>query len=89
MFQIKCAIPVFLPVSAEGAVEHLWVCSSTESAGHVSIISVHTPKPNLVMSFKATDCDIEAVAMVPGFAIEKGPSIFEEDTVWISTAKSE
>lgn len=76
-------------MSLEGAVEHLWVCSSSDSAGYVSIISVHTPKPNLVMSFKATDCEIEAVVMVPGFAMEKGPSIFEEDTVWVSTSRSE
>ena len=87
--QIKCAIPVYLPVSSEGAVEHLWVCSSTESAGQVSLISLHTPKPNLVMSFKATECDIEAVVMVPGYAMAKGLTIFEDDTVWISTAKSE
>ena len=70
-------------------VEHLWVCSSTSSLGQVSLVSLHTPKPGLVMSFKATDCDIEAVVSVPGFALEKGPAIFEEDTVWISTANSE
>ena len=89
MFQIKCAIPVYLPVSSEGLVEHIWVCSSTESVGQVSLISLHTPKPSLVMSFKATDCEIETVVSVPGFALEKGPAIFEEDSVWISTAKSE
>ncbi|XP_059179092.1 rho guanine nucleotide exchange factor 10-like protein [Physella acuta] len=54
--KVKCAVAVFLnqensPFSV--GIQHMWVCSSSEKLGQISVISVHNSKPALVESFKS------------------------------------
>ncbi|XP_060562010.1 rho guanine nucleotide exchange factor 10-like [Ruditapes philippinarum] len=69
--------------------EHLWICSSNEGHGQVSVVSLHTDKPSLIESFQATKCMIICVETVPGYARVRSKAAFEEDTVWMSTSDSE
>ncbi|KAL3862085.1 hypothetical protein ACJMK2_008080 [Sinanodonta woodiana] len=89
--RIKCTVPVFLPTSGneDMGLQHLWVCSSKEDLGQVSIISIHSAKPNLLESFQVTKCEIVCAEMVPGFALVQSERAFAEDTVWMSTVDAE
>lgn len=86
---MSCGVKVYFPKKNEGSMEHLWVCSSTEGQGQVSVVSLHTDKPSLIESFQATRCMVICIEYVPGYARVKKKAAFEEDTVWMSTADSE
>ncbi|KAK3591043.1 hypothetical protein CHS0354_026057 [Potamilus streckersoni] len=89
--KIKCTVPVFLPTTGNEDIglQHLWVCSSKEDLGQVSIISIHSAKPNLLESFQVTKCEIVCAEMVPGFALVQNERAFAEDAVWMSTVDAE
>ena len=50
--QVKCAVCVYFPTRTEGSVEHLWLWSTSEGQGQVSVVSLHTTKPALIESFQ-------------------------------------
>ena len=79
---------MYFPTKNEGTVEHLWVCSSTDQLGQVSLVSLHTAKPALVESFQATTSEILCVEMVEGFGDVEDEASFKDDTVWMSTSDS-
>ena len=94
LFQVKCATPVFIPsVPQVGSLgmQHLWVCTSTQALGQVSIVSLHSIRPALTESFKACNCDILCVEVVPGCGQEMNADrfLFSEDTVWMSNTHNE
>ncbi|KAH9514114.1 Rho guanine nucleotide exchange factor 10 [Bulinus truncatus] len=92
--KIKCAVSIFMnPENSPFGVgvQHLWVCSSSEKLGQISLLSIHNSKPSLMESFKACSCEITAVELVPGCGNSSSPEsyLFAEDTVWMSTAMKE
>ncbi|XP_045162260.2 uncharacterized protein LOC123527069 isoform X2 [Mercenaria mercenaria] len=87
--RVSCGVKVYFPRKNEGSMEHLWICSSTEGHGQVSVVSLHTDKPSLIESFQATKCMVICAESVPGYARVKKKAAFEEDTVWMSTTDSE
>lgn len=92
--KIKCAVSIFLSPERSTfsvGVQHLWVCSSSPNLGQISVLSIQNSRPSLMESFKACNCEITAVEMVPGYGTLTVPEdyIFAEDTVWVSTAVNE
>ncbi|KAL4221100.1 guanine nucleotide exchange factor 10-like protein [Mactra antiquata] len=86
--KLTCGVKVYFPRKNSGSEEHLWICSSNEGQGQVSIVSLHTHKPSLIESFQATKCEILCAETVPGFATVANEKAFQDDTVWMSTADS-
>ncbi|XP_052821087.1 rho guanine nucleotide exchange factor 10-like protein isoform X2 [Mya arenaria] len=88
--KIKCGVRVYFPTRTDGSVEHLWLWSSSEGQGQVSVVSLHTTKPALTESFQGVRSEVVCAESVPGFAVETDlPGAFPEDTVWTSTVDSE
>ena len=52
--QVQCAVQVLLPsIELPGVgFEHLWVCSSDQSRGQVTVVSLQSNQPHVVESFK-------------------------------------
>ncbi|XP_021375472.1 rho guanine nucleotide exchange factor 10-like isoform X2 [Mizuhopecten yessoensis] len=89
--KMKCAVPVFLsaPGTIDIGIQHLWVVMTTEKRTQVALVSTQSTKPALVESFQAMDVEAVAVEMVQGYATVDTEDAFVEDTVWMSTIKSE
>ncbi|KAL3862082.1 hypothetical protein ACJMK2_008077 [Sinanodonta woodiana] len=87
----KCVTQVIMPFSDNSSMglPHLWVCSATEGLGNVSIISIHSGRPNLLESFKACKCEILCAEMIPCSAEVHHVLAFSMDTVWMGTVDSE
>ena len=90
LLQIKCAVRVYFPTRTDGTTEHLWIWSSSEGQGQVSVVSLHTAKPALTESFQAAKTEVVTAEGVPGYAmVTDNPTAFAEDTVWTSTVDNE
>ncbi|KAL5015085.1 hypothetical protein ScPMuIL_009355 [Solemya velum] len=89
--KMKCAVPVLIKVRGPNTrnLQHLWVCTNTETRGQVSIISVLPSKSSLIESFQAANQEITCVETVPGFAMVDNNLAIEEDAVWMATANAE
>ncbi|XP_056013747.1 uncharacterized protein LOC125646134 isoform X6 [Ostrea edulis] len=90
--KVKCAVPVYLSSrtgNSDISMQHLWVVTTSETRAQVSLVSVHTTRLALIESFKAADTEIVAVETVPAISTTDQDEAFVEDTVWMSTEKSE
>ncbi|XP_078337280.1 uncharacterized protein LOC111137059 isoform X3 [Crassostrea virginica] len=90
--KVKCAVPVYLSgggANSDISMQHLWVVTTSETRAQVSLVSVHTTRLTLIESFKATDTEIVTVETVPAISTTDQNEAFVEDTVWMSTEKSE
>ena len=89
---MKCAVPVYLSgggANSDISMQHLWIVTTSETRAQVSLVSVHTTRLTLIESFKATDTDIVTLETVPAISNTDQNEAFVEDTVWMSTEKSE
>jgi len=89
--QMRCAVPVFLSAtgSVDIGIQHLWIAMTTKKRTQVALVSTQSTKPALVESFQATDEEVVAIESVEGYATVEHENAYSEDTVWMSTVKSE
>ena len=92
--QMSCASPVYIPSLPHTngvGVQHLLVCASSPSHGHVSVVSLPYTHPIVTESFKACDTGIVCAEAVTGCGrkTDSGRFLFHEDTVWLGTMDAE
>ncbi|XP_025078987.1 rho guanine nucleotide exchange factor 10-like protein isoform X1 [Pomacea canaliculata] len=92
--KMKCATTVFMPSAAQVVglgMQHLWVCSSNMSSGHVAVVSIHNSRPALTEAFKACECELVCCEVIPGCGGETQPRrfVFSEDTVWMANKQND
>ncbi|XP_067946272.1 rho guanine nucleotide exchange factor 10-like isoform X2 [Watersipora subatra] len=64
--QVKCATSIFLTNTSGGiGLQYLWVCSSNDSSGQVTLLSVHSNQPHIIECFPACTGPITCCALVP------------------------